>query len=227
MDIENIGKMKRHKRGLGKKLMIIFAILAAAILALLIILRLGVWLAYGTQIYSVTDAPKEKVAIVFGAGLTRSGNPTPILVDRLTAAAQLYFDGKIEKILLSGDNRYMNYNEPSAMQKYAINLGVPQEILVLDYAGRRTYDTCYRAKNIFLVDEAILVTQNFHLPRALLTCNALGIKVTGVSADLRKYHLSSLISWQIRETLANFAALLDVWIFHPKPVLGPVETIFP
>jgi SanA protein len=143
------------------------------------------------------------------------------------AAAQLYFDGKVEKILLSGDNRYVNYNEPGAMQKYAIDLGVPKDVLVQDYAGKRTYDTCYRAKNIFQVDEAILVTQNFHLPRAMLTCNALGIKVTGVSADLRKYHLSSLIPWQIRETLANFTALLDITIFHPKPVLGPIEPIFP
>jgi SanA protein len=113
------------------------------------------------------------------------------------------------------------------MQRYAISLGIPKDVLVLDYAGRRTYDTCYRAKYIFQIDEALLITQNFHLPRAMLTCNALGIKVIGVSADLRKYHLSSLIPWQIRETLANFTALLDITIFHPKPVLGPIEPIFP
>lgn len=227
MDIENIGKMKRHKRGPGKKLMIVFAIIAGAILALLIILRLGVWLAYRSQTYPVADAPKERIVIVFGAGLTHSGNPTPILVDRVMAAAQLYFDGKVDKILLSGDNSRVNYNEPGAMQRYAISLGIPKDVLVLDYAGRRTYDTCYRAKYIFQIDEALLITQNFHLPRAMLTCNALGIKVIGVSADLRKYHLSSLIPWQIRETLANFTALLDITIFHPKPVLGPIEPIFP
>jgi SanA protein len=227
MEIANIGKMKRKKQGNIFKSMIIFAIVAGAILTLLLILRLGVWLAYRSQMYPVADVPKEKVALVFGAGLTRSGNPTPILVDRITAAAQLYFAGKVEKILLSGDNSYVNYNEPSAMQKYALSLGVPKNVLVLDYAGRRTYDTCYRAKYIFQVNEAILVTQNFHLPRALLTCTALGIKATGISADLRKYHLSSLIPWQIRETLANFVAILDVTVFHPKPILGPVETLFP
>ncbi len=216
--------MKRHK--LGIKLIIIFTMTAVAILSLFVILRLGVWLAYRSSITTIADAPTKRVAIVFGAGLTHSGNPTPILVDRITAAAQLFFTGKVEKILFSGDNRFLNYNEPGAMQKYALSLGVPLEAMVLDYAGRRTYDTCYRAKNIFRVDEAILVTQNFHLPRALLTCNALGIKAIGVSADLRKYHLSSIVSWQIRETLANFAALLDVSIIHPKPVLGPVEPIF-
>ena len=207
--------------------MIILTIVTGTILALLIILRLGVWLMYRSQISTIADAPKEKVAIVFGAGLTHSGNPTPILIDRVTAAAQLYFDGKVVKILLSGDNSYVNYNEPGAMQKYAISLGVPKDVLVLDYAGRRTYDTCYRAKHIFQVDEALLVTQDFHLPRAILTCSAIGIKTSGVSSDLRKYHLSSLISWQIRETLANFAAILDVTLFHPKPILGPEEPIFP
>jgi SanA protein len=207
--------------------MVILVITAGVSVTLLIVLRLGVWLAYRSRIFPVADGPKEKVAIVLGAGLTRSGNPTPILVDRVTTAAQLYFAGKVEKILLSGDNSYVNYNEPGAMQKYAISLGVPKEVLVLDYAGRRTYDTCYRAKFIFQVDEALLVTQNFHLPRALLTCNALGIKATGISADLRKYLQSSLIPWQIRETLANFAAILEVTIFHPKPILGPVEPIFP
>jgi SanA protein len=219
--------MKRNKRGFFKKTMIILAIGIGAILTLLIILRLGVWLAYRSRIYPVAEAPKEKVAIVFGAGLTHSGNPTPILVDRITVVAQLFFEVKVDKILLSGDNSHVNYNEPGAMQKYAISLGVPKDVLVLDYAGRRTYDTCYRAKYIFQVDEALLVTQSFHLPRALLTCNALGIKASGVSADLRKYHLSSLILWQIRETLANFVAILDVTLFHPKPVLGTVEPILP
>lgn len=219
--------MKQNKEGFIKNAMITFAIIAGSFIALLIILRFSVWLVYRTRIYPIVDAPKVKVAIVFGAGLTHSGNPTPILVDRVTTAAHLYFAGKVDKILLSGDNSYVNYNEPGAMQKYAVSLGVPKEALVLDYAGRRTYDTCYRAKNIFQVDEAILVTQDFHLPRALFTCNSLGINSVGVSADLRKYHLSSLIPWQVRETLANFEAILDVSIFHPKPVLGPVEPILP
>jgi len=219
--------MKQNKQGLFKKIMILLAIITGTIITLLIILRLGVWLLFRSRVYPIAEAPIEKVAIVFGAGLTHSGNPTPILIDRVKAASQLYFAGKVDKILLSGDNSYVNYNEPGAMQKYAISLGVPKDILVLDYAGRRTYDTCYRAKYIFQIKEALLVTQDFHLPRALLTCNALGIKAIGVSADLRKYQPSAYTSWQIRETLANFVAILDVTFFHPKPILGPVEPIFP
>jgi SanA protein len=227
MDLQNLGTMKRNKHGFLKRIMTILTITVSALFAILLISRLVVWQVYRNSIYSVSEVPSSRVAIVFGAGITRSGIPTPILVDRITAAAQLYFSGKIQKILLSGDNSFVNYNEPVAMQNYAISLGVPKDILVLDYAGRRTYDTCYRAKHIFKVEKAILVTQDFHLSRALLTCNALGIDATGVSADLRKYHFSSLFSWQVRETLANFVALLDVGLLHPKPILGPEEPIFP
>ena len=103
----------------------------------------------------------------------------------MDTAAQLYFSGKVEKLLMSGDNRFVDYNEPEAMRQYARSLGVPEEAIVLDYAGRRTYDTCYRARDIFGVQSAILVTQNFHLPRALFTCNALGIRATGVESGSR------------------------------------------
>ncbi|HEX7557514.1 MAG TPA: ElyC/SanA/YdcF family protein, partial [Leptolinea sp.] len=122
------------------------------------------------KIFPLSIAPKGKIAIVFGAGLYRDGSPSAILKDRVQTAAELYKAGKIEKILMSGDNSYINYNEPGAMQKYAIQLGVPQEAIVLDFAGRRTYDTCFRAKAIFGVSEATLVTQDYHLPRALFTC---------------------------------------------------------
>ncbi len=129
------------------------------------------------------SAPTEGVAIVFGAGLTRGGYPTAVLRDRVETAAQLYFAGKVQKLLMSGDNRSDNYNEPGAMREYALSLGVPSDAIVLDYAGRRTYDTCYRAKAIFGLKSALLVTQQFHLPRALFLCNALGIQAAGVEAN--------------------------------------------
>ncbi len=100
--------------------------------------------------------------------------PPRYLQDRVQTAANLYFAGKVEKLLMSGDNRFVDYNEPAVMRKVALSLGVPEEAIVLDYAGRRTYDTCYRAKAIFGVTEAILVTQAFHLPRAIYLCNRLG-----------------------------------------------------
>lgn len=174
---------------------------------------------------TVEDAPSVKVAIVFGAGLQRDGRPTVVLRDRVAAAADLYFAGKVQKILMSGDNRFVDYNEPGAMQEFAIELGVPEEAIVLDFAGRRTYDTCYRAKAIFGVQEALLVTQKFHLPRALFTCNALGINASGVIADRRNYHAYALNYWRLRELPAQLVSIIDVWIRHPLPVLGPVEII--
>jgi SanA protein len=167
------------------------------------------------------------VAIVFGAGLWWDGSPSPVLRDRVATAAQLYFSGKVKKILMSGDNRFLDYNEPGAMRAYALGLGVPETDIVLDYAGRRTYDTCYRARAIFGVQEAILVTQGFHLPRALYTCNQLGVQAIGVSADLRDYRRGALVYWHARETPATLVALWEVHLSRPLPVLGYPEPIFP
>jgi SanA protein len=167
------------------------------------------------------------VAIVFGAGLRWDGTPSPVLRDRVATAAQLYFDGKVHKLLMSGDNRYLDYNEPGAMQAYALQLGVPAEDIVLDYAGRRTYDTCYRARDIFQVESAILVTQTFHLPRAIYVCNRLGLPAVGVSADQRLYRRPARLFWSLRETLATLIALWEVHIARPLPVLGDPEPIFP
>ncbi len=189
--------------------------------------RLVTTVASKGLIYSAEQAPSTKVAIVFGAGLQRDGSPSPVLSDRVEAAVNLYLDGKVDKLLMSGDNRFVDYNEPGAMRAYAVSLGVPEEDIVLDYAGRRTYDTCYRAKYIFQIDKAILVTQSYHLPRALFICNQIGVKSVGVSADLRTYMNSSLFSWNMRELPASLVALWEVWISHPLPVMGDVEPIFP
>ena len=180
-----------------------------------------------SRMYDLQNAPQKPVAIVFGAGLTRDGRPTTVLRDRVEAAARLYFTGKVQKILMSGDNRFTEYNEPGAMRSYALSLGVPDQVIVLDYAGRRTYDTCYRAKVIFGVQEALLVTQSFHLPRALYLCNALGIRADGVSADLHPYRRSIQLIWNLRELPASLTALWVVHIRHPVPVLGQPEPIFP
>ena len=185
-------------------------------------------LKYRGRIFSPAAAPSERVAIVFGAGLRHDSTPTPILQDRVAAAVELYKLGKVEKLLLSGDNRFVEYNEPESMRQAALKLGVPDDALVLDYAGRRTYDTCYRAKAIFGVTRALLVTQEFHLPRALFLCDSFGIEATGVSADraagyLRRY----AIIWTVREVAATTAAWWDVNIARPLPVLGDPLPIFP
>jgi SanA protein len=126
---------------------------------------------------------------------------------------------------MSGDNRFIYYNEPGAMKAYALELGMPEEDIVLDYAGRRTYDTCYRAGAIFQLDQAILVTQRFHLPRALYTCNSLGLESVGVEADLRGYRDEGF--WKIREIMASLVAFIQVHLTQPEPVLGEKEPIFP
>ncbi len=176
--------------------------------------------------YTIKDSPTKPVAIVFGAGLWRDGSPTPVLRDRVATAAELYFAGKVQKLLLSGDNSYLDYNEPGAMHAYALELGVPEEALVLDYAGRRTYDTCYRARDIFGVREAILVTQTFHLPRALYTCAVLNIDVVGVASDRTVFLPVTLAYWNLRELPATLVALWEVHISRPLPILGKPEPIF-
>ena len=209
-----------------KVLILIFSLIIFSGILLLGFPRLFTGLYASKRIYNIEESPSAPVAIVFGAGLNRDGSPTTVLRHRVSTATELYFAGKVEKLLMSGDNRTLDYNEPASMYEYAVNLGVPAEDIVLDYAGRRTYDTCYRANYIFGVDKAILVTQNFHLPRALFICNSLNIDSTGVSADLRDYRRMAIITWNIRELPANLMALVDVWIRHPLPVLGQKEPIF-
>ncbi len=180
-----------------------------------------------TKTYPIESAPSAPAAVVFGAGLMRDGSPTPILRDRVATAADLYFAGKVKKLLMSGDNRFLDYNEPGAMRAFALELGVPDEDIVLDYAGRRTYDTCYRAKHIFALEHALLITQRYHLPRALMTCNGLGLKAEGIRADRRTYNPRSMRFWRIREVPASLVAFVDIFITRPLPVLGDPEPIFP
>ena len=175
--------------------------------------------------FTVDDVTAERVVIVFGAGLLRDGSAGPVLRDRVETAVQLYQQGKVQKLLMSGDNRFVNYNEPEAMRQYALDLGVPDEDIVLDYAGRRTYDTCYRASAIFQVDSAILVTQSFHLPRALFLCNSLGVVSTGVEANNTYFRKVSRLYWNMRELFATVQAVWDVRVSRPLPVLGNPEPI--
>ncbi len=172
-----------------------------------------------TRIYADARAvPPAPVAIVLGAGLWRNGTPTPALYDRVATAVDLYKAGQVKKLLMTGDNRFVDYNEPEAMRKLAVQLGVPNEDIVLDYAGRRTYDSCYRAKEIFGVQHAVIVTQRFHLDRSLYLCDAMGIASVGAVADRRDYRTYRW--WELREMLATAAAWWDVNIGRPVPVLG-------
>ncbi len=203
-------------------------LLAVPITAFALICGLRIWVNARTagRIYTnAGEVPPAPVALVLGAGLWRDGSPTPALYDRVATAVDLYQAGRVKKLLMSGDNRFVNYNEPAAMKKLAIQLGAPAEDIVLDYAGRRTYDSCYRAKEIFGVRQVVVVTQRFHLDRALFLCDALGVESVGVIADRRVYQ--TLRWWELREVLATAGAWWDVNVRHPVPVLGeklPIQT---
>ena len=199
----------------------VFALVASmlALLILPLVLRARVGRQATDRIYlQASESPPEPAAIVFGAGYWPSGHLSHALADRMETAIELYRAGKVNKLLLTGDNRTADYNEPAAMAEYAQARGVPREDLVLDYAGRRTYDSCYRAKAIFGLERAVLVTQAFHLPRALYTCEGLELEVVGVAADRRDYLRGGW--YQVREVAALARAWLDLNLLRPVPILG-------
>ncbi len=199
-------------------------LIAAALLVFTFALIFGVRSEVAPRAYArADDVPPDasaRVAVVFGAGLNRDGSASPLLYDRVAVAVDLWKAGRVNTLLLSGDNRIPQHNEPLAMQRAALALGAPSKMLVLDYAGWHTYDTCYRAKEIFGVQRAIVVTQQFHLPRALYTCLRLGIDTLGVAADRRDYGAGNYDYWTLREYPSLLQAFLDVNVLHPEPVLG-------
>ena len=177
---------------------------------------------------SITEIPQEeppRVAIVFGAGVRSDGSPKDALYDRVLTAVELYRAGRVRKLLMSGDNPAHNYDEPSAMKQTAMQLGVPESAIVLDFAGRRTYDTCYRAKEIFEVRKAVLVTQEFHQARALYLCSNLGVDSVGITANRRKYLGENY--WAFREFFSVFSAWFEMNFLPFEPIKGEKEPIQP
>ncbi|MES9505154.1 ElyC/SanA/YdcF family protein [Streptomyces sp. NPDC000609] len=173
------------------------------------------------RIRTTADAPAQQVAMVFGAGLWQ-GRPTPYLANRLKAAAELYRDGKVKVVLVTGDNSRKEYDEPDAMRTYLREHGVPDEHIVSDFAGFDTWDSCVRAKKIFGVDRAVLVTQGFHIRRAIALCRSAGIDAYGVGVDA--VHDATWYYGGTREVFAAGKAALDA-VFRPDPrFLGPRES---
>lgn len=203
-----------HWKNIGKFLIKLLLILLIFFMIVPFSLVLVLNQYYKQFIYTdVKSVPTTRVAIVFGAGLSETGTePSGVLEARIMAAIDLYKAGKVEKIIMSGDNRYLNYNEPQVMIEYAKANGVSSLDLQADYAGRRTYDTCYRAKYIFGVEKAVLITQDFHLTRALYTCSSLGIDAVGYVAD----NNNDQNEWYY--TFRDFAAtLLAYWELNVNP----------
>ncbi|WP_338696249.1 ElyC/SanA/YdcF family protein [Streptomyces sp. Q6] len=187
------------------------ALMGLCVLALLP----ATWLfvSTGDRLRSVADVPRTDVAVVFGAGLW-DGKPSPYLAHRLDAAAELYRDGRIRVVLVTGDNSRTEYDEPSAMRAYLARRGVPERAVVNDYAGFDTWDSCVRAKKIFGVDRAVLISQGFHIRRAVALCEAAGVASYGVG--VAEPHDVTWYGGGAREVFAAGKAAVDA-VVRPAP----------
>ena len=167
---------------------------------------------------SINKIPFHKVGIVFGAGILPNGQPTTYLAYRIDTAVDLYKAHRIDVLLMSGDNSVITHNEPLVMEAYAIKLGVPKSAIVVDDAGFDTYDTCYRAHDIFGLSSATLISQGYHLPRAMTTCKGLGINNIGVIAvhPTRDY----TISYVLREFLSTDKMVFQLALKTKPTILG-------
>jgi len=212
---------------MSKRLKIILVVAVAAMLVGTLTVGGLVELAQRTRgeliATDVNELEPTNVAIVFGAGLVaNSSRPSDMLYDRLQTAAEIFRAGKVRSILVSGDNRFEHYSEPDVMRQTLIDeFGIPEQAVHTDYAGRRTYDTCARAHGLWGVRRAILVTQDYHLPRAIMTCSALGIESHGISASLRPYRFME--RYLQRERFAILKAYVDLYLWRPDYLCGPQE----
>ncbi|NJA58421.1 vancomycin high temperature exclusion protein [Streptomyces sp. NEAU-H3] len=204
----------RTRRGQRRAL---WAVVGLCVLALLP----SAWIRVASDggVRAEADVDRAPVAVVFGAGLW-DGKPSPYLAHRLDAAARLYAAGRVTAVLVTGDNSRTSYDEPTAMRDYLARAGVPRRQVVRDYAGFDTWDSCVRAHRVFGVDRAVLVSQGFHIRRAVALCRAAGIDAQGVAA--RDPHDVTWYYGATRELLAAPKAALDTLI-HRTPTLGPRE----
>lgn len=161
--------------------------------------------------------------LVLGAAVRSDGSPSPMLKDRITTGIELYEKNVSDKVLMSGDHTTIYYDEVNIMKNYAVDEGVPSENIFMDHAGISTYDSVYRAKDIFEVKKVVIVTQKYHLYRALYIAKKLGVEAYGVSADERTY-----IGQEIRDAREIAARVKDFVkvIFKPNPkILGEIISI--
>ncbi len=203
---------------MSRKLWVLVALLAPLLAAAPL-----AWFAASTdgRRTTVDQAKARPVALVLGAGLRRDGHPSLLLARRLDIAADLYHRGTVDAVLVSGADQ-----EPTAMRRYLLAAGVPNAKIVGDPGGFRTWDSCVRAREVYGVRSAIVVTQEFHLPRAIVLCQAAGIDTTGVGdASLPARRTATIYGW-LREIPAAVKALGDVLLQRtPERVGEPTSTL--
>jgi SanA protein len=206
-----------HRRALLR-----IAIGGTAALALLVAAANAVVLLGGEG--STTDPGREphaQVALVLGAGLNADGRPSAMLEDRLRAAAALYRDGRVDRILASGDHGRTAYDEPDAMRHELVRLGVPDRDVFTDHAGFATLDSVVRAKKVFNVSSAVVVTQGFHLSRALWLARRAGLTAYGLEAGHGNGYGRNGVKAQVREVFARTKAVGDIVTGAQPEFLGP------
>lgn len=221
------GRRRRWLRRLLVGAWIIVALVALVPRMTTFVLARGEVVHQPTQLDRLASG-ERRAAIVLGAGLV-DRRPSPLLRDRIDAAVGLLAADRVDLLLMSGDNTTVYYDEPSAMRRAAIEDGAPVHLVAVDYAGRRTWDTCVRARRLFGIREAVVVTNAFHVDRAVATCRAAGIEVTGYSVHDGDYRIGARARWRTRELAATGRALVDAWWLRPKPAVGgdPIDPYEP
>ena len=200
-----------HKR-------LLFTLLVLAVIAPIALVAFCHYLIHAdaTYILEPTSNQHERVGIVLGAGITKDNKPFKELQARLDVAAKAIHDGQVDKLLLSGDNRFNMYNEPDAMVNYLVEVKhIPRSKLQADYAGRSTYESCERASKVFGLKRAIIISAPTHLPRAIYLCRHFGVEAYGLSSGV------DANNGQRRELQANVKAVFNMYIRGEDTVLGP------
>ena len=192
----------------------VLKIIVFIIFILLLAVRAAVILWSKNLIKPISELETYEAGIVFGAGLEKTGIPSKVLLERLQSAVMLYQTGKISKVLMTGDNRDIYYNEPVAMKMAAQSLGIQESDILTDPNGHRSFDSCRNAIEKFNIRQAILITQPFHLPRVLWTARKVGIQAIGFAADHEAHRIDDILWWHIREIPATFKAIIEGNIYQ-------------
>lgn len=192
-------------------------------LLLLLVINALVYLPGRGRIVPLDQADPAEAAVVLGALVFSDGTVSMMVEDRLETALALYRAGKVKKILVSGDHGRVEYDEVNTMRRYLEAKGVPSEDIFMDHAGFDTYDSMYRTRAVFAASQVIVVTQRFHLPRALWIAQRLGLKAQGVAADRHQYFSEDY--YELREAAARIKAFGEVLVRREPTFLGPVIPI--
>lgn len=204
-----------HEKWFRRGMILFFSVIAA-----------GILLVAGTNLYMISSVKgriltAEEAAgldadciLVLGCGVSESGMPSPVLSDRLNRGIDLYEAGVSQKLLMSGDHGRTNYDEVNAMKNYAIDRGIPSENVFMDHAGFSTYESMYRARDIFRAEKIVIVSQEYHLARSVYLAKALGLDAYGVAADDRAYY--GRWKMDVREALARSKDFFSA-VIQPEP----------